>query len=78
MLQWVMDIVGPIAAVCPISFLPIRHELTSAFQLNPYAGLALAWSTLSKIPEVRLLVLIWNVLLFLFTLPPDFAPAGCA
>jgi hypothetical protein len=55
----VMDIGGPIAAVCPVSFLPIRPELISAAQLNPYASLA--WSILSQIPEVRPLVLIWHI-----------------
>jgi hypothetical protein len=56
-IKWVMDTVKPIVAVCQISFLPIRHELTSALQLNPYASLA--WSLLSNIPEVCLFVLLW-------------------
>jgi hypothetical protein len=51
----VMGTVSKIAEVCPVSFLLIRLELTSAAQLNPYASLA--WNMLSKIPEVRLLVL---------------------
>jgi hypothetical protein len=54
-IKLVMDAVTPIAAVCPISFFsPSFAETTSALQLNPYAKLA--WSLLSKIPEVRLLV----------------------
>jgi hypothetical protein len=53
--KWVMGAVSKIAEVCPVSFLLIRPELTPAAQLNPYA--TLAWNMLSKIPEVRLLVL---------------------
>jgi hypothetical protein len=50
-IKWVMETVSPIAAVCPVSFLLIRPELTSTVQLNPCANLA--WTMLSKIPEVR-------------------------
>jgi hypothetical protein len=53
--KWVMGTVSKIAEVCPVSFLLIRPELTSAAQLNPYA--TLAWNMLSKIPDVRLLIL---------------------
>jgi hypothetical protein len=53
--KWVMGAVSKIAEVCPVSFLLIRPELTSAAQLNPYA--TLAWNMLSKIPEVRLLIM---------------------
>jgi hypothetical protein len=51
--KWVMEAVSPIAEVCPVSFLSNR-PLTSAVQLNPCAKLA--WSTLSKIPDVSFLV----------------------
>jgi hypothetical protein len=54
----VMDTVTPIAAVWPVSFLSINPELIAVLQLNPYASLA--WSLLSKIPEVHLLVLSQN------------------
>jgi hypothetical protein len=53
--KWVMDTVSSIAEVNTVSFLLIRPDLTCDVQLNPYAKLA--WSMLSKIPEVRLLVL---------------------
>jgi hypothetical protein len=51
-IKLMMDTVGPIAAVCLISFLHIC-QANFHFQLNPYASLA--WSLLSKIPEVHLL-----------------------
>ena len=51
----VMDAVSRIAEVNPVSFILIRPDLTAAVQLHPCAKLA--WSMLSKIPEVRLLVL---------------------
>jgi hypothetical protein len=47
----VMDTVGPITAVCSISFYSPFVELTRISQLHPYASLA--WSLLSKVPEVR-------------------------
>jgi hypothetical protein len=53
----VMDTVKPIVAVCPISFFPIRHELTSVLQLNPYASLA--WRLLSNIPEACPFIWLW-------------------
>jgi hypothetical protein len=52
-IKLVMDTVTPIAAVCPISFFSSVPELTSPLQLNPFAKLA--WSLLSKIPEVHLI-----------------------
>jgi hypothetical protein len=51
-MKWVMDTVRPIAAVCQCRFCPSNTELTSILQLNPHAHLA--WSILSKIPEVPL------------------------
>jgi hypothetical protein len=51
----VMDAVSPIAAVCPYIMYLVIPKLTLAPQLQPYASLA--WSLLSKIPEVRLLAL---------------------
>jgi hypothetical protein len=53
--QWVMDAVSTISEVNPVSSLLIRPDLTSDVQLHPCAKLA--WSVLSKIPEVLLLVL---------------------
>jgi hypothetical protein len=53
--KWVMDTVSTIAEVNPVSFLLLRPDLTSDVQLHPYAKLA--WSVLSKIPEVRFLFL---------------------
>jgi hypothetical protein len=53
--KWMMDTVSSIAEVTPVSFLLIRPDLTCDVQLHPYAKLA--WSVLSKIPEVRLLFL---------------------
>jgi hypothetical protein len=53
--KWVMDAVSQIAEVRPVSFMLIRLDLTAAVQLHPCAKLA--WSILSKIPEVRFLVL---------------------
>jgi hypothetical protein len=52
-IKLVMDAVSPIAAVCPVSFCLSLSELTPILQLQPYANLA--WSLLSKIPEVCLL-----------------------
>jgi hypothetical protein len=78
-IKWVMDTVSPIAAVSPVSFLLIRPDLTSAVQLNPYAKLA--WSMLSKIPEVRLLVLSRDVTRSTSCSPlpaPGFATASSA
>jgi hypothetical protein len=49
----VMDTVGPIAAVCSISFYSSFVELSRVSQLHPYASLA--WNLLSKVPEVRYL-----------------------
>jgi hypothetical protein len=49
----VMDTVTQIAAVCPVLFCVSVAELTPTLQLNPYAKLA--WSLLSKIPEVHLI-----------------------
>ena len=46
----VMDTVGPVAAVWSISIYSCFAELTRVSQLHPYASLA--WSLLSKIPEV--------------------------
>jgi hypothetical protein len=54
-IKQVMDAVSSIAAVCPVSFCLFFSELTPVLQLQPYANLA--WSLLSKIPEVRLLAL---------------------
>lgn len=51
-MMWVMDMVRPVAAVCQCRFCPSCTGLTSILQLNPHARLA--WSILSKIPEVRL------------------------
>ena len=51
-MKWVMDTVRPIAAVCQCRFCSSNTELTSILQLNPHAHLA--WSILSKIPEVPL------------------------
>jgi hypothetical protein len=51
-MKWVMDTVRPVAAVCQCRFCPSCTGLTSILQLNPHAHLA--WSILSKIPEVRL------------------------
>ena len=62
-IKWVMDTVTPIAAVCPISFCLSVAELTSTLQLNPYAKLA--WSLLSKIPEVHLIAFLDDVELLL-------------
>jgi hypothetical protein len=76
-IKWVMDTVTPIAAVCPVSFYLSVAELTSTVQLNPYAKLA--WSLLSKIPEVHLIAFSDDVeqsLIFFSILPPDIAKAG--
>jgi hypothetical protein len=54
-IKQVMDAVGPIAAVCLVSFCLPLSELIPVLQLQPYANLA--WSLISKIPEVRLLTL---------------------
>ena len=55
-IKWVMDTATPIASVSwPVSSSTIRPGLTSAPQLNSFASLA--WSLLSKIPEVRFLIL---------------------
>jgi hypothetical protein len=51
----VMDAVSPIAAVCPYIMYLVIRKLNLAPQLQPYASLA--WSLLSKIPEVRLVAL---------------------
>jgi hypothetical protein len=51
----VMDAVSPVASVCPKLFCLFLAELISVLQLHPYASLA--WSLLSKIPEVRHLAL---------------------
>jgi hypothetical protein len=51
-MKWVMDTVRPVAAVCQCRFCPSCTGLTSILQLNPQAHLA--WSILSKIPEVCL------------------------
>jgi hypothetical protein len=73
----VMDAVGPIASVCP-KRLCFFAELTLVLQLHPYASLA--WSLLSKIPEVRHLTLsehAGRLLFFVFSFL-DFATAGSA
>ena len=49
-IKQVMNAVSLIAAVCTISFCLLFAVLTLALQLQPYASLA--WSLLSKIPEV--------------------------
>jgi hypothetical protein len=49
-IKQVMDAVSSIAAVCPLSFCLFFSEPTPVLQLQPYANLA--WSLLSKIPEV--------------------------
>jgi hypothetical protein len=72
----VMDAVGPIASVCPKLFF-FFAGLTFVLQLHPYASLA--WSLLSKIPEVRHLALSEHAghsLFFVSFL--DFATAGSA
>jgi hypothetical protein len=52
-IKQVMDAVSQIAAVRLISFLLSFVELISVLQLQPYANMA--WSLLSKIPEVPVL-----------------------
>jgi hypothetical protein len=49
-IKQVMDAVSSIAAVRPLSFCLFFSELTPVLQLQPHANLA--WSLLSKIPEV--------------------------
>jgi hypothetical protein len=73
----VMDAVGPIASVCPKQFC-FFAELTSVLQLHPYASLA--WSLLSKIPEVRHLALSEHAghSFFFFSSLPDFVTAVSA
>jgi hypothetical protein len=51
----VMDAVSPISSVCPNPFCLFFAESTPILQLHPYASLA--WSLLSKMPEVRHLAL---------------------
>jgi hypothetical protein len=55
-IKQVMDAVSQIAAVRLISFLLSFVVFISVLQLQPYANLA--WSLLSKIPEVPILALL--------------------
>jgi hypothetical protein len=52
-IKGVTDTVGPVATVCSIPVYSYFAELTRVSQLLPYASLA--WSLLSKIPEVHFL-----------------------
>jgi hypothetical protein len=74
----VMDAVSPIASVCSNLFFLFFAELTSVPQLHPYASLA--WSLLSKIPEVRHLALSDDAghSFFVFSSFPDVTTAGSA
>jgi hypothetical protein len=78
-IKWVMDTVTPIASVGPpVPSSSIRPGLTSDPQLNSFASLA--WSLLSKIPEVCSLSCpsVRDNPFFFLTLAPDLATADSA